>query len=88
MRADGPDRFEDPDEDEELPVGDDEASDDWSDRPGDGLGLDPLGDEGVDRAPICGACGVTALPAEPSNVLDTAFVCDNEGCQAYGEIVA
>lgn len=48
---------------------------------------DHVGDAGVDRAPICGACGVTALPAETSNVLDSAFVCDNEGCEAYGEIV-
>ena len=32
-------------------------------------------DEG--RAPICPYCGVTALPAELSHVLDTEFVCDN-----------
>lgn len=48
---------------------------------------DRLDDMGVGRAPICGACGVTALPAEGSNVLDTAFVCDNEGCEAFGEVV-
>jgi hypothetical protein len=42
---------------------------------------------GVDRAPICGFCGVTALPADPSNVLDTAFVCDNEGCEAFRDLV-
>jgi hypothetical protein len=40
-------------------------------------------DEG--RAPICPYCGVTALPAELSNVLDTDFVCDNADCDAYGE---
>lgn len=44
-------------------------------------------DSDEDRAPICGACGVTALPAHASNVLDTSFVCDNEGCEAYGEAV-
>lgn len=44
-----------------------------------------LGDTGVGRAPICGACGVTALPAHGANVIDTAFVCDNEGCEAYGD---
>jgi hypothetical protein len=39
------------------------------------------------RAPICPACGVTALPAELANVLDPAFVCDNADCEAYGEHV-
>ncbi len=42
---------------------------------------------GVNRAPICGFCGVTALPAAPSNVIDTAFVCDNEDCDAYRDCV-
>ncbi|CAN5555042.1 hypothetical protein BH10ACT1_BH10ACT1_04170 [soil metagenome] len=42
---------------------------------------------GVNRAPICGFCGVTALPADPSNVLDTAFVCDNEDCEAYRDVI-
>ena len=42
---------------------------------------------GVNRAPICGFCGVTALPADPSNVIDTAFVCDNEDCEAFRDIV-
>lgn len=51
--------------------------------PGDGLD-----DPGVGRAPICGACGVTALPAHGSNVIDTTFVCDNEGCEAYGDPIA
>ena len=40
-------------------------------------------DEG--RAPICPYCGVTALPAELSPVLDATFVCDNADCDAYGE---
>jgi hypothetical protein len=42
-------------------------------------------DEG--RAPICPACGVTALPAELANVLDAGFVCDNAECDAFGEHV-
>jgi hypothetical protein len=44
-------------------------------------------DAEVDRAPICAACGVTALPAETSNVLDTRFVCENPDCTAFGEPV-
>jgi hypothetical protein len=39
------------------------------------------------RAPICPYCGVTALPAELSHVLDTDFLCDNADCDAYGERV-
>jgi hypothetical protein len=42
---------------------------------------------GVDRAPICPACGVTALPAETANVLDSAFLCENPDCEAFGEPV-
>ncbi|HEY8060176.1 MAG TPA: hypothetical protein VID94_15545 [Acidimicrobiales bacterium] len=42
---------------------------------------------GIDRAPICPACGVTALPSETANVLDSAFLCENPGCEAFGEIV-
>ena len=34
-------------------------------------------DADVERAPICPACGVTALPAETSNVLDSGFICEN-----------
>ena len=49
---------------------------------------DGCGDDGIDRAPICPACGVTALPADTANVLDSAFVCDNPDCEAFGEIVA
>ncbi|MGI9578443.1 MAG: hypothetical protein ACR2OH_09610 [Microthrixaceae bacterium] len=45
--------------------------------------------EGVDieRAPICSACGVTALPAETSNIIDSGFVCENPDCDAFGEPV-
>jgi hypothetical protein len=43
-------------------------------------------DEG--RAPICPFCGVTALPAELSNVIDSGFVCENEDCDGFGEPVA
>lgn len=39
------------------------------------------------RAPICAACGVTALPAETANVLDATFICENPDCDAYGEAV-
>ena len=39
------------------------------------------------RAPICGFCGVTALPEGTSNLIDTVFICDNEGCDAYREPV-
>jgi len=44
-------------------------------------------DAEVGRAPICPACGVTALPAAPANVLDTGFVCENPDCEQYGEPV-
>ncbi len=47
-------------------------------------------DESVEhegRAPICGACGVTALPAETANVLDATFICENPDCEAFGEPV-
>ena len=53
---------------------------DW-DEPG----ADHPGDEG--RAPICPACGVTALPAETANVLDATFICENPDCEAFGEAV-
>ena len=42
-------------------------------------------DADVDRAPICPSCGVTALPAEASNVIDSRFICENPDCDAYGE---
>lgn len=34
-------------------------------------------DAEVERAPICPQSGVTALPAEPSNVTDSPLVCEN-----------
>ena len=40
-----------------------------------------------DRAPICPHCGVTALPADPSNVIDTRFICENPDCEAFGDEV-
>jgi len=45
-------------------------------------------DETEDRAPICPYCGVTALPADPSNVIDTRFMCENPDCEAFGDEVA
>lgn len=45
------------------------------------------GDADVGRAPICPSCGVTALPAETSNVVDSAFVCENPDCDAFGDAV-
>jgi hypothetical protein len=30
---------------------------------------------------------VTALPRDPSNVIDSVFVCDNFDCDAYGDPV-
>jgi hypothetical protein len=45
------------------------------------------GDADVERAPICPHCGVTALAAETSNVIDTRFVCENPDCEAFGEEV-
>jgi hypothetical protein len=46
------------------------------------------GDEAeIERAPICPSCGVTALPAETSNVIDSAFVCENPDCDAFGDSV-
>jgi hypothetical protein len=44
-------------------------------------------DDDENRAPICAFCGVTALPAELSHVIDTGFICDNTDCDAYGEPV-
>ena len=45
-------------------------------------------DADVERAPICPFCGVTALPAHPSNVIDSSFVCENPDCEAFGEPVS
>jgi hypothetical protein len=47
--------------------------------------VDSLDDADADRAPICPNCGVTALPADPATVIDTAFVCENPDCEAFGE---
>lgn len=41
----------------------------------------------VGRAPICPFCGVTALPADASNVIDSGFVCENPDCDAFGDAV-
>jgi hypothetical protein len=50
-------------------------------------GMSSSEDADVDRAPICPSCGVTALAAEPANVIDSGFVCENPDCDAYGEAV-
>ena len=57
---------------------------DLDDLSGDGDG--ERGDAS-ERAPICPSCGVTALPADPSYVVDTRFVCENPDCEAFGEEV-
>jgi hypothetical protein len=44
-------------------------------------------DDREDRAPICPACGVTALPGDTANVIDVRFVCENPDCEAFGEVV-
>jgi hypothetical protein len=49
-------------------------------------GEDAAGEDEA-RAPICPACGVTALPAETANVLDATFICENPDCEAFGEPV-
>ncbi len=49
--------------------------------------MDPGDEADVGRAPICTSCGVTALPAEASNVIDPALVCENPDCDAFGEAV-
>jgi hypothetical protein len=41
----------------------------------------------VGRAPICPSCGVTALPAQTSNVIDSGFMCENPDCDAFGDAV-
>ncbi len=54
--------------------------------------LDPVGDGDDDDAPICGTCGVTALPGSGFAVDDHGgadlFECANDGCSAFGERVA
>jgi hypothetical protein len=44
-------------------------------------------DAEVDRAPICPACGVTALAAEAGRGRAVRFVCENPDCEAYGDEV-
>jgi len=44
-------------------------------------------DADIGRAPICPSCGVTALPAETSNVIDSGFVCENPDCDAFEDAV-
>ena len=44
-------------------------------------------DADVGRAPICPSCGVTALPADTGNVIDSGFVCENADCDAFGDPV-
>jgi len=44
-------------------------------------------DADVGRAPICISCGVTALPAERSNVVDSDFVRENPDCDAFGDAI-
>ena len=51
------------------------------------MSWDPVdGDEDEGRAPICSACGVTALPADSAEH-DTRFVCENPDCEAFGDEV-
>jgi len=38
----------------------------------------------VERAPICRACGVTTLAADP---FGSGFACDNDDCPLYGELI-
>jgi hypothetical protein len=63
----------------------------WDD-PETAADADRDGDSGEDgdrdRAPICPACGVTALPGELAHVIDTTFVCDNPDCESFGDTVA
>lgn len=44
-----------------------------------------MNDEG--RAPICPFCGVTALPDDHRHVLDSRFICENPGCEAFDEVI-
>ncbi len=48
-------------------------------------GPEPMvaGDDTEGRAPICAACGVTALPSETGE----GFVCEHPDCPAYGDPV-
>lgn len=44
-------------------------------------------DADIGRAPICPSCGVTALLADASNVIDSVFVCENPDCGAFGDTI-
>jgi hypothetical protein len=44
-------------------------------------------DVDVGRPPICPFCGVTALPVDPANVIDSAFACENAECEAFGDVM-
>lgn len=43
-------------------------------------------DDVEERAPICAACGVTALPGDQAG-MSVAFVCENPDCEAFGDEV-
>lgn len=49
--------------------------------------MDLVDEADIERAPICPACGVTALPAESPNPTPTGYVCENPDCEAFGEVV-
>lgn len=54
--------------------------------------LDPIGDDDSDGAdaPICAACGVTALPQGGDIPFSAGgeFECANDDCAAFGEVVS
>lgn len=56
------------------------------DGPDDGPDDGPFGDlfDPGDAAPICPACGVTALPGDDGA---GGFVCENPDCPAFGDPV-
>ena len=45
--------------------------------------MDDWDEAEFDGAPICAACGVTALPEEGAS----GFVCENPDCEVFGESV-
>ena len=73
--------------DEDDAAGDGDAGTDGWDGRDSGNERPDASERDVGRAPICPECGVTALPAEPANVLDATFVCDNAECEAFGQPV-
>jgi len=54
---------------------------------GDDHGSNDHDDDAIDveRAPICSACGVTALAAD---AFGSGFACDNDECDLYGEPIS